>query len=77
MNPNKEMIQQVKNMPNFRFFFSLDHNLRGFHTFEKKELIVLGKKKIILDEISAVRFTQMIQWVKNILSFKYFLAIRS
>ena len=39
-------------------FCPLNQNLCEFHTFETKEVIVLGKK-IISSEISAVGFIQM------------------
>ena len=59
MDPTKKIIQWVKNMHNFRIFFLLDHNLCEPHTFEKKEMIVLGGKKIISGKISTVGLTQM------------------
>ena len=46
-------------MSKFRGFVSIDQNICGPHTFEKKEVIVLRRKKIISGKISAVEFTQM------------------
>ena len=48
MDFTKKIMQWVKNMYNFRVFYSLYHNLCGSHTFEKNEVIVLGGKKIVL-----------------------------
>ena len=42
--PTKKLIKWIKNMTNFRGFFLLNQNLCKSHTFEKNEIIVLGKK---------------------------------
>ena len=55
----RKLIQQVKYLSSFRGFWPLNNNLCGAYTFEKKEVIILGEKKIISDEISVIELTQM------------------
>ena len=58
MNPTKKNDPIDKKYVQFKFFFSFYQNLYGPHTFEKNEVIVLGKK-IISNEILVIEFTQM------------------
>ena len=53
------MIKWIKNIPNFKYFCPLDHNLCGSHTFENKKLIILERKKIVLSEISTIELIQI------------------
>ena len=59
MDPAKKIIQCVKNMSNFKDFLSIGSQPMWSHTFEKKEMIILERKKIISGKILVVRFTQM------------------
>ena len=52
------MIKWLKICQNLYVFCLLDQNLCGSHTFEKKEVINLGGKKIS-GKISVVGFNQM------------------
>ena len=48
-----------KKYTKLRVFYPLNHNLYGSHTFEKKEVILLGEKKIVLNEISSIKLIQI------------------
>ena len=60
MSPNKQIIQLVKYMPVFRYFFGLCIiTYAGSTPLKRRKVIFFGEKKIVLGEISTVGLTQI------------------
>ena len=59
VDATKKIIKQVKYMPSLNFFVYWIRTYVGPTLFEKKEVTVLGEKKIISYEISVIGLIQM------------------